>query len=369
MRITSSEIQLDSSRAYIFQRESQQNLRFSQGNRNLQVSTSEREVIAEGSRQRLRARREEVSDVPRGETVIPVVSIGEELLSAGGIGVDDDSDSLAVSSEGTKLAMTKKLLEILLQREIKLTRVEIADRGEAEEQARRLTEGGGAAPARGGFGLAYDRTTTIYEAEETEFASQGVVKTADGREIDFTVGLRMAREFSATESVSLRMGNLTDPLVINFDGNAADLTDEKFAFDLDADGTEEQVSFLKSGSGFLAFDRNGDGVINDGSELFGPETGDGFAELATYDDDGNDFIDEGDSVYTRLSVFNRNGAGEDVVTSLADAGVGAIYLDRAETEFSVTDDTNETLGQVRSSSVYIDEDGSVGTVQQVDLAV
>jgi hypothetical protein len=45
-----------------------------------------------------------------------------------------------------------------------------------------------------------------------------------------------------------------------------------------------------------------DGRVNDGRELFGPITGDGFAELAAYDDDGNNWIDENDGIYDNLSI-------------------------------------------------------------------
>ncbi len=36
------------------------------------------------------------------------------------------------------------------------------------------------------------------------------------------------------------------------------------------------IAFATGNSGFLAFDKNADGMINDGSELFGPESGNGF---------------------------------------------------------------------------------------------
>jgi hypothetical protein len=45
-----------------------------------------------------------------------------------------------------------------------------------------------------------------------------------------------------------------------------------------------------------------DGRVNDGRELFGPRTGDGFAELAAYDDDGNNWIDENDGIHDNLSI-------------------------------------------------------------------
>lgn len=74
-----------------------------------------------------------------------------------------------------------------------------------------------------------------------------------------------------------------DPLVINLNSSTAQVTDQKFYFDLDADGTADRISMLKSGSGFLALDKNGNGKIDDGSELFGTQSGDGFADLEEYD--------------------------------------------------------------------------------------
>jgi len=58
------------------------------------------------------------------------------------------------------------------------------------------------------------------------------------------------------ESVSIRAGDaaLTDPLVINYAGPAADLTSAKFSFDLDADGTDDHISFVSPGSGVLTLD-------------------------------------------------------------------------------------------------------------------
>lgn len=51
---------------------------------------------------------------------------------------------------------------------------------------------------------------------------------------------------------------------------------------------------VRPGGVFLALDKNGDSVINDGKELFGAATGQGFKELAIYDSDKNYWIDEND---------------------------------------------------------------------------
>ena len=55
---------------------------------------------------------------------------------------------------------------------------------------------------------------------------------------------------------------------------------------------------------FLALDLNGDGRINNGSELFGALSGNGFADLAQYDSDANGWIDENDEIFQRLKVWS-----------------------------------------------------------------
>jgi hypothetical protein len=56
-------------------------------------------------------------------------------------------------------------------------------------------------------------------------------------------------------------------------------------------------------------DRNGDGAIDHGRELSGATTGDGFAELAAYDEDGNGWIDENDSIYQHLRIWSKDAQG------------------------------------------------------------
>jgi hypothetical protein len=224
---------------------------------------------------------------------------------------------------------------------------------------------------RQGWGVEYDRRETLHEVEVTRFNAEGVVKTSDGREISFQLSLEMSREFYQETNVSIREGDgvKKDPLVINFAGTAAQLTDTKFAFDLDSDGKTDQMSFVSAGSGFLALDKNANGVIDNGSELFGTQSGNGFAELAAYDSDGNQWIDENDAVYSKLRVWSKDADGKDQLSTLAQRNVGALYLGNVATPFDLKNGANELQGQVRSSGVYLNEDGSAGTLQQVDLVV
>lgn len=226
-------------------------------------------------------------------------------------------------------------------------------------------------PARtpAGWGMELDTRVTLAESETTQVSAQGVVQTADGQQINFTLQLEMHRAFVQTSTTALRAGDVVrqDPLVINFDGAGVELADTPFTFDLNADGQTENIAFVTGGSGFLALDKNADGRINNGTELFGTRSGDGFADLAQYDQDGNQWIDEGDAVYSQLRVWQRDANGHDQLQSLAQSGVGALYLGRVASPFSVKTSSNQTLGQVRSTGVFLYESGQTGSLQQVDL--
>lgn len=224
--------------------------------------------------------------------------------------------------------------------------------------------GGAASPSGGGSGETIHRRTELHsESEKATFQAQGVVETADGRQIQFSAQVNMQREFKSA-SVTTGPAQTADPLVVTFSGTPASVTGAKVAFDLNSDGKQESVSFVAAGSGFLALDKNSDGKINNGSELFGPQTGSGFGELASYDADGNGWIDEADPVFSKLRIWTQDG-----LSTLAEKGIGAIATSSAETPFTVKDSAGATQAEVRATGVYLSENGSAGIVQQMDLAV
>lgn len=231
-------------------------------------------------------------------------------------------------------------------------------------------ESGSEARRPAGFGVEYDRTETYSESETTTLHASGTIKTADGKEISFNLDLAMQRHYVETRSESIRLGDAvrkTDPLVINFSGTAAQLQDQRFAFDLNSDGQDEQINVLASGSGYLALDANADGKVNNGNELFGTTSGNGFADLAKYDSDRNGWIDENDPVFKQLKVWTQDTGSSGTLSSLAEKGVGAISLAAVSTPFDIKNSNNQLLGSVRSSGVVLNENGMVGTVQQIDL--
>lgn len=122
------------------------------------------------------------------------------------------------------------------------------------------------------------------------------------------------------------------PLVIDIDGDGVELIaleDSHAQFDLNMDGFAEHSGWVSPDDALLAWDRNGDGKINDKSELFGDREGfsDGFAALGDLDSNGDGTIDAEDQAWSELSLwFDRNGDGrsEDEVIEI---GGGEVWRD------------------------------------------
>ena len=222
-----------------------------------------------------------------------------------------------------------------------------------------------------GAGNALSVTTVTenhFEEEAVTFEGLGTALTEDGRSIDFGVKFSMSSRFVQASGMSIsNPTNFLDPLTITVSGGGmASISDQTFYFDIDCDGKEEKISNLSTG--FLALDKNGDGQINDGSELFGTKSGNGFKDLSAYDKDGNGWIDENDEVYNDLKVWIRNEDGTDSLLSLKKADVGAIYLGSAVTDYGLRDSSFNTAARMRASGIFLKESGGVGFVHQIDLA-
>lgn len=270
-----------------------------------------------------------------------------------------------------KLLMIRSVIEMLTGRKVRLFNAEeLRQNGNGSEAVPGQSQSGSDTANRpAGYGVEYDYHEYYKETETTSFSARGQIKTEDGREIGFSIDLVMSRSYQEESSVSIRMGDavMKDPLVLNFNGSAAQLTDTRFQFDLDADGAMDSIHFVKPGSGFLVLDRNGDSRINDGREMFGALTGDGFKELAALDADGNGWIDENDPAFQDLKIWTKDGQGADQLRTLQEANVGAISLARVATPFSIKDASNQLQGQIQSTGVFLQETGGAGTIQKLDL--
>ena len=137
----------------------------------------------------------------------------------------------------------------------------------------------------------------------------------------------------------------SSPIVIDLNGDGIHATklaeglDKAVHFDLDGNGFAEKTAWIDASDALLVLDKNANGRIDNGHELFGNHSlnaegkkafADGYAALAAYDENQDGRIDAQDAVYAQLAVWqdkNGNGiseAGE--VLGLAEAGIAAIDL-------------------------------------------
>lgn len=131
----------------------------------------------------------------------------------------------------------------------------------------------------------------------------------------------------------------TDPLVLDLASNGFTTSglERPVSFDLDADGRRDQISAPTGDDALLVLDRNGNGRIDDGRELFGDQHGaaNGFAELARYDDNRDGRLDIQDAIFQRLALLRFDDQGRPQQQSLAQAGVSAIQLQTREVKVAL----------------------------------
>jgi hypothetical protein len=382
MKIESSSIALAASHQSLISHERNETLRAWRGNRRPDFESATRANNNEIS----------ISQSARMALAIDIQALGARLAPQAAVataGTSDLTAAIEASDEAVKndpfLSMIKSMIEFLTGRPVRTfsaTELQQSDAPKVEvphEAPQPSSTAVAQPPARAGYGVEYDKHEVYREIETTSFSAQGVIHTQDGQEISFTLDLQMERSYREETHVSIRAGDAVrkDPLVVNFGGTAAQLLDQHFRFDLNNDGQQEDLPMLASGSGYLAFDRNGNGRIDAGNELFGPATNNGFAELALLDSDGNGWLDESDPLFKRLGIWRpSNGdttasttnATTTQLSSLAENGIGALGLMHLATPFELRGAGNRDLGGVSASGIAITDAGKILSLQEIDLS-
>lgn len=164
----------------------------------------------------------------------------------------------------------------------------------------------------------------------------------------------------------------SDPLVLDLTGNGIRLTAESVAapsFDMNNTGFAIPTGWVQPGTGLLVLDKNGNGTIDDGSELLGAPAPIGFAALAQYDSNGDGVIDASDPIYSQLQVWvDQNGNAQvdpGELETLAQAGITSITV--AST--AAPDGTTIAGNIVNATGSFTRTDGTTGAIDDVSFTV
>ena len=160
-----------------------------------------------------------------------------------------------------------------------------------------------------------------------------------------------------------------DPLALDLNGNGIETLaangHDGALFDHERLGIRTATGWVHSNDGLLVHDRDGDGKISDGSEIFGDNTplkngqtaAHGFAALAELDENGDGKVDAADKTFSKLGVWrdlNHNGISEEgEIFALKDLRIKSLNLGYTQADKDLGN--GNTLAEVGS---YTDEDGN-----------
>jgi len=203
-------------------------------------------------------------------------------------------------------------------------------------------------------------------AQVTALATTGLSALSVSQADAFTATQVAAMTTAQTMALNASSVNYATPLVLDLDGNGVQTLGiaAGVQFDIRAEGSKVATGWVAPSDGLLALDRNGDGVIDDASELFGSATAlpdgskaaNGYAALAALDSNGDGKIDASDAAYSQLRVWVD--ANSDGISEAGELKTLA-QLDIA----SISTRADNTLGQqngnlVGMTSSYTSTDGS-----------
>ncbi|MGE4337678.1 MAG: calcium-binding protein [Pigmentiphaga sp.] len=169
-----------------------------------------------------------------------------------------------------------------------------------------------------------------------------------------------------------------DPLVLDLDGDGIETVGPgTVLFDHDGDGVKSGSGWASPHDGFLVLDRNENGLIDSGKELFGADTvlsdgthaTSGFAALADLDTNGNALFDAGDTEFANVRVWrdvNQDGVSQsEELSSLSSLGVVSVNL----TPTSSTDIDLGNGNSIDNLGYFTRANGSTGGAGDLLLAI
>ena len=195
---------------------------------------------------------------------------------------------------------------------------------------------GGIIPADAIKGMTFPRTgTALFD----NWAFEWLRRTEFNRELNRPpMSDGVSSSFNAAQNWTPRR----DPLTLDLDGDGletvAPSSTNPIYFDHDGDGVKNGTGWVKPDDGFLVLDRDGNGTIDSGRELFGDSTplaaggnaANGFAALAQEDTNFDGEVDTNDANFSRLRVWrdlNQDGLSQsDELSTLDSLNIAALNV-------------------------------------------
>lgn len=203
----------------------------------------------------------------------------------------------------------------------------------------------------------------------SELADQIIEKNT----YEFELKFKKQATQTETERVGISLEELgikkADPLVLDLAGDGLNLTEagKGAIFDVNADGKLDSTGWVQGDDAMLVYDRNGNGKIDDGSELFGDQNGaaNGFLELGKYDDNKDGKINRLDPIFKALKLYqdiNSNGRIEkNELVGLEQMGIKSLNLNFMRTNQDLNGNSLILNGSFERN------DGSTGLLADVLL--
>ena len=181
-------------------------------------------------------------------------------------------------------------------------------------------------------------------------------------------------ELSSVALVTLPTACSTPPLVLdlNRDGiTSLSLATSLALFDYDNDGVKEHTAWIQNSDALLVRDINDDGVISDGSELFGDKTpkqdgtlaNDGYDALKEYDTNDDGVVNSLDDKFNELKLWMDDGDGitqEGELHTLTQENITSISLPT-----TTMTPIKENGNTITNTSTYTKDDGTLGDVKDI----
>jgi hypothetical protein len=273
-------------------------------------------------------------------------------------------ESQSTDGKNDQISMMKQLIEKITGRSINIFNFESLDPGSIPSGGdTSIRADGDPALPDSGSGISCDYRESYTEIQTVSFSAQGTIKTADGQEINFSISLEISLEYHQESSLSFSTANTAqkDPLVVNYNGSASQLTSAKFSFDLNMDETQDNASSARNSSGLLLLNNDQGVIANDDSKLFGSATINGRSQPAASDGNHDDGLNEIVPVDDRLSAWTQTAPGTDQQSSLQLKSVGAINLSSIFELFGLKDNGSRLNARIDVTSLYADVSDGVKT--------